>query len=145
MYIDWVSELFGPNSSYPSLVQIEFSDIDAFNVWLHNQRPQNRIELLEQRDNFHFNYGFLYHDACSLNLKCLSSSSIQPGISDVLAVEIKPKQGWNICTLPEWLLDKLGVHHDLRNTCRFCAMQFLKVDFSIQFIKLKLFCYGFQR
>lgn len=80
-----------------------------------------------QGDGFDFDYGLLYHDACSLNLNLESTSTAW---ADVLAVEIKPKQGWNICALPEWLLlDLFEINHGVRNKCRFCAMQHLKVVF----------------
>lgn len=129
-YIDRVSTLFGPNtSSRPILVRIEFCNVNAFDVWLKLCRPMHRIEL--QGDGFDFDFGLLYHDACSLNLNLESTATAW---TDVLAVEIKPKQGWNICTLPEWLLDLFEINHDVRNKCRFCAMQHLKVVFLFIFI-----------
>lgn len=124
-YIDCVSTLFEPNSSRPFLVRIEVGNIQAFNEWLHSQRPPNRIESLEKRDEFDFTHGLLYHDACYFHSNL--PISVHSEMSNILAVEIKPKQGWNICTLPEWLLDRFGIHRDLRNKCRFCAMQFSKV------------------
>lgn len=109
-------------------MRVEFCNVDAFNTWLHNRRPRHRIQ--SKRDDFEFDYGLLYHDACSLNLYLESTRAFQvTTISDNMwAVEIKPKQGWNICTLPEWILDLLAISHDLRNKCRFCAMQHLKVS-----------------
>lgn len=127
-YIDRVSTLFGPNiSSSPILVRIEFCNVDAFDIWLHNHRPLHRIQTTTmKRDDFDFDYGLLYHDACSLNLN-LESVTMLGFSNDVLAVEIKPKQGWDICSLPEWLLELFEISHDVRNKCRFCAMQHLKV------------------
>ena len=140
-YIDRVSTLFGPSvSSRPILVRIEFCNVDAFNIWLHNHRPLHRIQSTKattKRDDFDFDYGLLYHDACSLNLNLesipmvrnITSNSSSSGSADVLAVEIKPKQGWDICALPEWLLELFEISYDVRNKCRFCAMQHLKVGF----------------
>ncbi|XP_055295906.1 inositol-pentakisphosphate 2-kinase [Sitodiplosis mosellana] len=142
-YIDRVSTLFGPNiSSRPILVRIEFCNVDSFDTWLHNHRPLHRIQSMmitmtpTKRDDFDFDYGLLYHDACSLNLNLesvamprniSSNSGINISSGDVLAVEIKPKQGWDICALPEWLLELFEIGHGVRNKCRFCAMQHLKV------------------
>lgn len=121
-YIDRVSTLFGRNisSSRPLLVRIEFSNVDAFDIWLHNHRPLHRIEA----KNDDFDYGLLYHDACSLSLE--NTTNLQ-AYDDVLAIEIKPKQGWDICTLPDFVLQIFEINHCLRDKCRFCAMQHLKV------------------
>lgn len=126
-YIDCVSTLFGSNISIrPILIRVELDNDDAFNTWLHNRRPQHRIR--SKREEFHFNYGLLYHDACSLNLNFENTTALQTIISgDMWAVEIKPKQGWNICTLPEWVLDLFEISNELRDKCRYCAMQHLKV------------------
>lgn len=128
-YIDRVSTLFGRNiSRRPILVRIEFCNADPFNIWLHRHRPMHRIQTTTTKsDDFDFDYGLLYHDACSLNLNLESTTRFGAWCTDVLAVEIKPKQGWNICTLPDWLLDLFKISHGLRNKCRFCAMQHLKV------------------
>lgn len=59
----------------------------------------------------------------------LKNYPIQFDIQNTLAIELKPKQGWNICALQdEWLLELLGISKELRNKCRFCAMQYLKVQ-----------------
>lgn len=119
-YIDCVSTLFGRNISFcPILVRIEFCNVDAFDLWLHNHRPLHRIG--SQKDNFDFDYGLLYDDAASSKIPFESITG------DVLAVEIKPKQGWPMCSLPEWMLDLFKISHDMRGKCRFCAMQHLKV------------------
>lgn len=142
-YIDRVSTLFGPNiSTRPILVRIEFCNVDAFDIWLHNHRPLHRIQpstktmTTTKGDDFDFDYGLLYHDACSLNLNLESVATLRTigsrnriGHDDVLAVEIKPKQGWDICTLPEWLLELFEISDGVLNKCRFCAMQHLKVAF----------------
>lgn len=114
-------------STRPILVRIEFTNIDAFNAWLHNHRPIHRIQSLPlHKDHFSFDFGLLYHDACSLpSFSPMETNS--GGGGDVLAVEIKPKQGWNICALPESLLKLMEIETDVRNRCRFCAMQYLKV------------------
>lgn len=127
-YIAGVSTLFGCRSNIstqPILVRIEFTNIDAFNEWLHNHRPIHRIQSLPlHKDHFIFDYGLLYHDACSLRFGTMETIVCR---DDVLAVEIKPKQGWNICTLPESLLKLMEIGTGVRNRCRFCAMQYLKV------------------
>lgn len=128
-YIDHVSKLFGRNiSDRPILVRIEFCNVDAFNVWLHKHRPAHRIQQHSPND-FDFDYGLLYHDACSLNLnfESIRVSALEAQRADVFAVEIKPKQGWNICSLPEWILELFEISHGLQSKCRFCAMQYLKV------------------
>ncbi|XP_031622852.1 inositol-pentakisphosphate 2-kinase [Contarinia nasturtii] len=132
-YIDRVSKLFGQNiASRPILVRIEFCNVDAFMYWLHNRRPVHRIQATsKKRDDFDFDYGLLYHDACSLNLNLESSMPWFRTYCDaaLLAVEIKPKQGWNICTeLSEWLLELFQIGLGLRNKCRYCAMQHQKVN-----------------
>lgn len=135
-YIAGVSTLFGCRSNIstrPILVRIEFTNIDAFNEWLYNHRPIHRIQSPQaHKGHFIFDHGLLYHDACSLRFDTLESIVCSVGIGgdvgeDVLAVEIKPKQGWNICTLPESLLKLMEIGTDVRNRCRFCAMQHLKV------------------
>lgn len=128
-YIAGVTTLFGRSiiSTRPTLVRIEFTNIDAFNKWLHNHRPIHRMQSPSQCDQFIFDYGLLYHDACSLRLSSMKIVDVVG--DDVLAVEIKPKQGWNICTLPESLLQLMGIGINVRNRCRFCAMQYLKVQF----------------
>lgn len=125
-YIASVSTLFGLRSNIstrPILVRIEFINIDAFNEWLHNHRPIHR----RTQDHFVFDYGLLYHDACDLPTKSIETFRATSS-DDVLSVEIKPKQGWNICTLPESLLKLMEIDCDVvQNCCRFCAMQYLKV------------------
>lgn len=129
-YIGCVSTLFGVHiSKRPILVRIEFSNIDAFRVWLQNCRPLHRLNanMLKHQHAFDFDYGLLYHDACSLKFNMDPAIASQTGYDNVMAIEIKPKQGWNICTLPEWLLEMFGISHGLRDRCRFCAMQYFKV------------------
>lgn len=87
-------------------------------------RPRQRIKSLNSIDHFEFKYGLLSHDACSLNIE----RPIPSETVDTLAVEIKPKQGWNICSLQEDLRELLGISGDLRNKCRFCVMQYLKIQ-----------------
>lgn len=125
-------------STRPILVRIEFANIDAFTEWLHNRRPNHRIQSPLHKDHFIFEYGLLYHDACSLRFSSMESIVRVVG-DDVLAVEIKPKQGWNICTLPESLLNLMEIGTDVRDRCRFCAMQYLKVRASRRFV----FCFFF--
>lgn len=96
-YIDCVSKLFGNISSRPILVRIQFCNLDAFTKWLQICRPIHRIQpnTTTERVGFDFDYGLLYHDACSLNLKTKSSIPWLRSVRDaaLLAVEIKPKQG----------------------------------------------------
>lgn len=128
-YINNVSPLFGPNlSDRAILVRIEFNNVDAFNVWLHNRRPIHRIESDEK--DLHFEYGLLYRDACTLIIN-YNKQPILPTIIDsnvVFSVEIKPKQGWNICRLSSALLQLLGIDDSGKSKCRFCTMQYLKVN-----------------
>lgn len=130
-YIAGVSPLFACRSNIstrPILVRIEFSNTDAFNVWLHNHRPIHRIQSLPlHKDHFSFDFGLLYHDACSLRFSPMEPNVCKTRGDDVLAVEIKPKQGWDICALPESLLKLMEIETDVGNRCRFCAMQYLKV------------------
>lgn len=130
-YIATVSALFGFRSTIstqPILVRIEFTNIDAFNEWLHNHRPiHRRTQSQLNADHFVFDYALLYHDACYLRSSPMGTIDSPIG-RDVLAVEIKPKQGWNICTLPESLLKLMDIGSDVQNRCRFCAMQYLKVN-----------------
>lgn len=138
-YIVSVSALFGVRSNIstrPILVRIEFTNIDAFNEWLHNHRPiHRRTQSQLHKDHFVFDYGLLYHDACYLRTKSIETLGI-PLSDHVLSVEIKPKQGWNICTLPESLLKLMEIGCDAQNRCRFCAMQYLKVNRRRTFICL---------
>lgn len=121
-YISRVSALFGQNlSSQPNLVRIKFHNVNAFNEWLYNRRPSHRINH-SKNDDFQFEYGLLYHDACSIPNELLHSND-----TIVFAVEIKPKQGWNICRKSDSLLQLLGIGKNVRTKCRFCAMQYLKV------------------
>lgn len=113
-------------SCQPILVRIEFHNADAFNCWLHNLRPLHRINQYSE-DSFDFEYGLLYRDACSLKMNLESMKLLQSMDYDVFAVEIKPKQGWNICLLSESMLNLFGIDESMRDKCRFCAMQYLKV------------------
>lgn len=129
-YINSVSPLFGPNlSDRANLVRIEFHNVNAFNVWLHNRRPIHRIE--SNKKDLHFEYGLLYRDACTL---IINDNKQQPILSTaidsnvVFSVEIKPKQGWNICRLSTALLQLLGIDESGKSKCRFCTMQYLKVN-----------------
>lgn len=142
-YIDRVSKLFGGNlSSRPILVRIEFCrNVDAFNVWLHNHRPMLRIQQ-HGRNDFDFDYGLLYHDACSLNINLESMNAVRMQFCDVFAVEIKPKQGWPLCSLPEWVLELFEISNGLRNKCRFCAMQHLKVGVVVSTCLIKMSFFG---
>lgn len=105
-------------------MRVEFDNIHSFNAWLHLYRPRQRVESLNSIDRFEFNYGLLSHDACNLNVE----RHIQSEAVNTLAVEIKPKQGWNLCLLPDDLLELLGISGDVRNKCRYCAMQYLKIQ-----------------
>lgn len=122
-----ISALFERNfSTHPILVRLEFHNASAFNIWLHNRRPLHRIRQHDAEDSFDFEHGLLYRDACSLKINLESTKLLQsPG--NVIAVEIKPKQGWNICALSGSLLNLFGIDEPVRVKCRFCAMQFLKV------------------
>lgn len=121
------SALFERNfSTHPILVRLEFHNASAFDVWLHNRRPLNRIRQHTAEEHFDFEHGLLYRDACSLKIN-LESTKLLHTAGDVIAVEIKPKQGWNICSLSGSLLNLLGIDEPRRLKCRFCAMQFLKV------------------
>lgn len=122
-YIKSVSPLFGPNfTSRPSLAKIEISDLDSFNAWLNSQRPSSRKKSKE--NGFDFSFGLLYRDACTLKLYKNHIFSD----TDVYAVEIKPKQGWHIASLSDSLLKLYGVEESVRHMCRFCAMQYVKIQ-----------------
>lgn len=130
-YINNVSPLFGPNlSDRAILVRCEFLNVDAFSVWLQNRRPIHRIESNEK--DLHFEYGLLYRDACTLNIindnnkQSTLAATIESNV--VFSVEIKPKQGWNICQLSTPLLQLLGIDESGELKCRFCTMQYLKVN-----------------
>lgn len=138
-------------STRPILVRIEIENIDTFNEWLHNHRPNHRLKSPQQQDHFVFNYGLLYHDACCMRLSSVETQQIahqstasicnEIAANNVLSVEIKPKQGWNICRLPESLLKLMDIQSDVQNRCRFCTMQYLKVRASTQALKLFFFLF----
>lgn len=120
--------MFGPNlSCRPIFVRIEFQHVNAFNKWLQNHRPQHRID--HNKKDFQFVYGLLYPDASiHLNFKAEQiSSTLSYNDNVVFGIEIKPKQGWNICMQSNSLLNLFGIDANGKNKCRFCAMQYLKV------------------
>lgn len=131
-----MSALFECNfSTPPILVQLEFHNGSAFNEWLHNRRPQQRIQQYDTKDGFDFEFGLLYRDACTPKLELESAvQSVRRSPGDVITVEIKPKQGWNICSLSGSMLDLLGIVEPVQmKKCRFCAMQCLKVRSVLSF------------
>lgn len=94
------------------------------------------------RNDFDFDYGLLYHDACSLNINLENMNAFRMQFCDVFAVEIKPKQGWSLCSLPEWVLELFEISNGLPNKCRFCAMQHMKVGVVVSTCLIKMSFFG---
>lgn len=118
-----MSPLVGESfASPPSLVANEISNLDAFHVWLQSQRPALRIKPTD--NEFTFNVGLLCWDACALK----SNGDRKPSATDVFAVEIKPKQGWDIKLLDNRTLKLFEIDESVSDKCRFCALQFIKLQ-----------------
>lgn len=117
-YIDAIAKLIGVEFvDLPKVVKVEIKYAENFVKFLAEKRPQERQKV--HGNNFRVEYGLLNNDAAFLrNCEEMRSYSI----------EIKPKQGWHLKDLPLEARETLGYDSSKSLKCRFCAMQYLKVN-----------------